>query len=257
MDPTILNEYKKRRAEGIPASSALYYGKHALKAQQRPRLDVPEPNSKRVEVPLGLKEIQVYAAVEYDEHADYDFDGSWLHRRDNPKIVRGKSWDWSIPSEGRTVRADIIEITEKFYYRSGSRRESFSRVCHKFQPACSYRSHYESLRKSYGKHEADCLARSYVLQTLKRCMDENRAQYVVTVEAYAGDVCVASASVGGVETGDTSSEYDDYITDVIWEQVSEVKHDLKRSLLAKQKALTDALAEIGVALKEVTDGSAA
>lgn len=248
MDDKVKAEYVKIRKEhrGIGSGTALHWARTTVKRQARTDFVVPSPGDKAVEMPCKIKGIKLYLSVKYDEYAEFD-EGQWLNARSvgwSEKAAKPKDFDWSIPTEAKTVRADIIEITEKFYYRvARDRSESYSRICHRFEPNIRYRDHVKNLRETYGRHEADCLARKYVYEVIKKAMSQ-WSKYVVEMCAYLDGTEIASAAIGGVETGDTAKEYRDYIMEVSDDLVSEVLSEVKEKVKSLNKSTRRVLKEI-------------
>lgn len=72
-----------------------------------------------------------------------------------------------------------------------------------FLPECTYEVHRRGLRSmGYAKHDADCLARSYVKQDMERATSEDYRQYVATVDVEANGVELGHDSLGGIDVGD-------------------------------------------------------
>lgn len=72
-----------------------------------------------------------------------------------------------------------------------------------FLPDCTYEGHRRGLLSmGYPKHEADCLARSYVKQDMERATSEDYCQYVAIVCVEANGVELAHDALGGIDVGD-------------------------------------------------------
>lgn len=190
----------------------------------------------------------VRATWDYDKYADFDHLGTWKYERNESGEAR--------------ITADAIFISEKMYrqYAGGYNPPSYRNCYHVFVPQISYREHFKGLRDmKCGRAEADILARSFVLDTLKRMLGD-LAAYTLDVEVSKNDVVLGRASCGGIDLGDEYPDRSEYVEESIRDLMHEAIDDAKEKLdeIAKEAREQEFVQE-GLSLLEellaITEGA--
>lgn len=149
-------------------------------------------------------------------------EGDWFSERD--PAMRNKAGG---------IRDEYVLVTRGMDDAWARRREPYNRRVHVFRPGVPYRDHYRALRKmGFDRHEADCLAREYVVQALKDAMSDDYEMLVATVGIVRCGVELGGASVGGIGFNgkESRAERDSYLREVFEDLVAEALHDGRRKL---------------------------
>lgn len=163
-----------RRAFGHRASVALHYAK-------QPQIKPLEWNANVDRAEWHQAGFRLVARIETDNDPDYSYLGEFT-----TKWKRG------------AIKVDPSEAGDSRIYPSRRGEDVY------YVPCNSYREHRKGLRAlGYGKHAAHTLARSYVLQDMKRlrALNMQEWQYVgVVVTAYRNGIKLGQESLWGIES---------------------------------------------------------
>ena len=202
MNDKLCREYGRIRAKtGAKAKHALCWARELADAPRS--IDWEEGRGsvyRRAEWTEGR--FQVVAELRPDECPDTSYLGEYTSKG-GPECI------------GREARGDCGHHEFKYW-----------------RPSITYASHYRGLRAlHYGRHEADCLARSYVLRDYKRHEALNRGDWsivAVGVRVYAEGVELGRASCGGVEWDPDPDT--DHIDSIARECADEALSDARNAL---------------------------
>jgi hypothetical protein len=164
-----IERYRKYRADGIPAHWAWKYAGHVA-----PSFDWQECGD-------GMRATLKRAGFDVTIDAKPDYDGFGMED--------GTFTD--------TRTADAVRIPDCLRDRHSYRY---------FVPMISYAEHVKGLRDmGIARHDADCLARSYVLRDMRAAVS-GREYYWLDVRVSRGGIELGRDSLGGIEFGDDARE---------------------------------------------------
>jgi hypothetical protein len=205
------NKYQEFRALGSTAKNAYMQAKYIENVSNTiPWKDSKDRSGKEMLAATMERDgFDVYFCVEHD----YDHHGN-LDESD----LRGTFTD--------TWEPGVVNNPREFT-RTGERRNKYLRY---FLPQCTYKEHFDWLRKTHSRGEADRLAREYVQRDLKHALSagEDWSPVGVRVRVSKAGIKLGEASLWGLSTEDGKEHY----TEVGLDALPEALHEAKEKLAA-------------------------